>query len=109
MVHTASMKELVAVFEEAKRLVTLPGNDFTWSSWEDAQEAVAELDRILGAIGRGELLPRVELSLIFASSGPLQEMSVGSGWSPEFLSLASRFESVAEKVYPRSSRLLPDS
>lgn len=107
--QSASTKELIAVFEEAKRLVTLPGNDFTWSSWEDAEEAVAELDRILGAIARGELLTRVELSLIFAPSGPLQEMSIGSGWPSEFTELAARFELVAEKVYPRSSRLLPDS
>ena len=97
------IEELIVVFEEARALVTRTGNDFTWSSWEDGKEASAELDRIIGALRRGELLPRVELEALFVVSGPMQEVALNSGWSRDFLALAARFETAAEKTYPRSS------
>lgn len=47
--------KLARVFEEARRLLTLPDNDFAWSSWEDGEEALAEVDGILGALHAGEM------------------------------------------------------
>jgi hypothetical protein len=36
--------ELIAVLLEARRLVALPGNDFSWSSLLDQEFATEELD-----------------------------------------------------------------
>jgi hypothetical protein len=109
MKQSPHIRELVAIFEEAKGLVSRKENNFAWSSWEDASEGQRELDRIIGALGRGELLPRVELEAIFVVSGPMQELGLNSGWSPELLQLAARFEDAAEKAYPHSGTQLPES
>ena len=39
------------ILNEARALLALPGNDFAWSSWEDAAAALAELDAAIAALG----------------------------------------------------------
>jgi hypothetical protein len=94
-----AVRELVEILGEARDLLALPGNDFTWSSWEDAPAAIAELDRRITAIKGGELPARLDLAVLFAPTGPLQEVSLSSGWSDEFLAVASKFDAVAERLW----------
>jgi hypothetical protein len=76
--------ELVEVLREARGLLALPGNDFTWSSWRDARTALESLDSKIAAIERGERPPRLDLVVLFAPTGPIQEVSVSSGWGSQF-------------------------
>jgi hypothetical protein len=92
-------RELVAVLRQARALLALPGNDFAWSSWGDAPAALAELDRQIAALERGQLPPRPDLAVLFAPTGPIQEVSLSSGWAHEFLALAARFDAAAHQVW----------
>jgi hypothetical protein len=92
-------RELVNVLRQARALLALPGNDFAWSSWEDASAALAELDRQTAAVESGQLPPRLDLAVLFAPTGPIQEVSISGGWAHAFLALAARFDAVAEQVY----------
>jgi hypothetical protein len=94
-------RELVGVLCEARFLLALPGNDFAWSSWADAPAALAELDRRIAAVEAGELPPLLDLAVLFAPTGPMQEVSLSSGWAHEFLAVAARFDAAAERVYGR--------
>ena len=51
--------------------------------------AFAELDGFIRSVELGEI-PRLEIQVVFAPTGPLQEVSMASGWSDEFLVLAER-------------------
>jgi hypothetical protein len=92
-------QELVNVLREARALLALPGNDFAWSSWADAPAALAELDRLIAAVASGPLPPRLDLMVLFAPTGPMQEVSLSSGWADEFLALSTRFDTAVERVY----------
>ena len=92
-------RALMDVLREARALLALPGNDFAWSSWEDASAALAELDRQIADIGAGKLPPRLDLAVLFAPTGPMQEVSLSSGWADEFVAVASRFDAAAERVW----------
>jgi hypothetical protein len=92
-------QELLNVLRQARALLALPGNDFAWSSWEDAAAALAELDRHIATIESGQLPPRLDLSVLFAPTGPIQEVSLSSGWGDEFLALAARFDAAEERVW----------
>jgi len=86
------LEKLISVFEEARRLLALPGNDFAWSSWEDSRDALEEIDRILSALRSG-IRPRDgTLEILFAPTGPLQEVGLSSGWGDDFIALARRFD-----------------
>ena len=92
-------RELLGVLREARVLLALPGNDFAWSSWEDSTAALAELDRHIVAIESGELPKRHELTILFAPTGPIQEVSLSSGWGSQFLTVAERFAATVERVF----------
>ena len=83
---------LLDVFQRARDLVARPENDFAWSSWRDAKDALEEIDAILARLQRGEIPALPEMSVLFAPTGPMQELSLSSGWGNRFLGLAEEFE-----------------
>lgn len=84
--------KLISVFEEARGLVAGPGNDFAWSSWVNQDAALGELEGILAALRAGAAPGELGVEVLFAPTGPLQELSLSSGWGGEFLALAERFD-----------------
>jgi hypothetical protein len=87
-----SLKKLIVVLEEAKRWLALEDNDYAWSSWEDSRAAIEEIDGLLSALRSGVLPGDLNLRIIFAPTGPMQEVSLSSGWGKEFVDLGDRFD-----------------
>lgn len=68
-----------------------PGNEFLYSSWDDTTHAVREIDQHLNELQSGHV-PTQAMWVVFAPTGKLQEVSLSSGWSEEYMELASRFD-----------------
>jgi len=94
-----SKEQLATVLLEAREYLTRPENDFAWSSWADAGAALREIDGLIECIRSGKLPPQGDLTVLFAPTGPIQEVSLSSGWGEEFLALAKRFDAVVEAAY----------
>jgi hypothetical protein len=88
-VNTAA---LLDIFFRARELVALPENDFSWSSWGDTNAALAEIDGIISQLQRSETPDRLQMEVLFTATGPMQELSMSSGWGNRFLQLASEFD-----------------
>jgi hypothetical protein len=104
MDRESATSEMIEVLAAARELLSRPGNDFDWSSWQDADAAVRELDAHIAALraaeaGGGPLPSRVTLGVLFAPTGPMQEVSLNSGWSSEFNALADRFDRAEAALY----------
>jgi hypothetical protein len=82
------MDTLLDVMLEARRLIALPGNDFSWSSFLDQQAALAEIDATIERLREGD----TSTGVLFLPTGPLQEVSLSSGWGDEFVALANRHD-----------------
>jgi HAMP domain-containing protein len=80
---------VIAILAEARELLALSGNDFAWSAWRNQEAALGEIDRLLRQLRAGSL---PELSALFAPTGPIQEVSLSSGWGDRFLDLAERLD-----------------
>jgi hypothetical protein len=93
-----NLTKLILVFEELRQLVSSPNNDFSWSSWNDQHDAIEEIDTILSALRSGEPPKPSSLEVLFAPTGPAQELSLSSGWSSEFLALAEKFDEAIATV-----------
>lgn len=92
------MADLIALKEvltEVRALVQREDNDFAWSGWESAEEALQEIDSALATLEEGRP-PGVYLKVLFLPTGPLQELSLSSGWGDEFVALANRFDEAFE-------------
>ncbi len=91
---SARNETLVLVLYDVRAFVALPTNDFMWSWWNETEDALRELDAL---IARVETLGDISATLhtLFAPTGPLQEVSISSGWGDDLLELADRFEYAA--------------
>ncbi len=83
---------LIPIFEEARSLLALPDNNYDWSSWLDEEQALDEIDHVLSMLRSGAIPYWPVLVIIFAPTGPMQEVSLSSGWGDEFIALANRFD-----------------
>ena len=92
-------ENLAEVLREATLLLSRADNDFSWSSWDNAEQALAEISEHIATLCAAKLPPKMELSVLFAPTGPLQEVSISSGWGEEFLDLASRFDRAVNRAY----------
>jgi len=92
-------KKLIAVLREAREFLARPDNDFAWSSWDDAAAALREIDGFISRIEVGDMPERSAIELLFLPTGPIQEVSVSSGWGQQFLRLADRFDAAVERAY----------
>jgi hypothetical protein len=97
------MEELEAVLVDARALLARLDNDFSWSSSEDSKAALSELDALIAEVRCGRL-PKA-LEVVFAPTGPMQEVSLSSGWGQEFVDLANRYyTAVAAAIRGRAGR-----
>ena len=91
-------ESLLSVVDQALKLVLRPANDFSWSSWLSAEHASFELNHIRQAILSGDFSCLAALRVIFAPTGPMQELSLSSGWGDEFLSLAAQLDEIDQAL-----------
>jgi hypothetical protein len=89
-------RALTDVLREARALLARPGNDFAWSSWSNAADALREVDTLIRSLERGVPLSVFRVSVLFAPTGPIQEVSLSSGWGDQFLALAERWDVALE-------------
>ena len=92
-------QELAQVLQEARKCLARPANDFAWSSWENAEAALGEVDGLISRIESGSLPPISEVTVLFLPTGPIQEVSLSSGWGQEFLRLADRLDAAVARAY----------
>jgi len=93
------VQKLIKVLRQARVLLALESNDFSWSSWKDQNHAISEIDSIIISLENGSI---PEIGVLFAPTGPIQEVSLSSGWAQEFLELAERFDKEYEIVKNQS-------
>jgi len=82
---------LLAVLDDVRALLALPDNDYSWSSFGDAEAGLAELAGLRAGVIAGSADVST-LRVLFAPTGPIQEVSLSSGWGHEFLAVAERFD-----------------
>jgi hypothetical protein len=93
------MVSLEAVLLEARVLLARSDNDFSWSSWRDRAAALAELDHLIAEVRAGRP-PASTLDVLFAPTGPIQEVSLSSGWAQEYLNIAERYDAAVANAAP---------
>jgi hypothetical protein len=84
--------DLIRVLEAARERLVQPDNDYSQSSWPDAAAADYELSGFIGRLQDGAGIDRTDLQVLFAPTGPIQEVSLSSGWTDAFLRLAADFD-----------------
>lgn len=92
------IEDLLDIFARARDLIARPENDFAWSSWADAHAAVEEIDAIIVELRAGRLPDALIMQVIFAPTGPMQEVSLSGGWGNRFLGLVEEFDAALARA-----------
>jgi hypothetical protein len=94
-----AISDLIKMLNNTRDFLSRPENDFVYSGWDNVQDALEEFDTLIARLRKNDLPSRLELSVLFAPTGPIQELSVRSGWGDECLVLANEFDAALEDVY----------
>lgn len=89
------LQKLIDIVEETRALLSSAGNDFSRTFWVDQDQAMSEIDAIITELENG-LIP--DIGILFAPTGPIQEVSLSSGWGDKFSELADQFDKEYEIV-----------
>ncbi len=91
---------LILILEATQELLQLPKNDFSWTYWHNTEEATKHISRLIRQIKVKRQLSKVDIDILFAPTGPLQEVSINSGWSELFIKVADKYDQVAKLIWP---------
>lgn len=86
---TEASQAWIALLEAVRAELDRPDKDYGWTPWADAVEARAAIDALLQPLRRGAAPDAAALALLFAPTGALQELALGSGWSTAYLAYAA--------------------
>src|SRR5690242_8513451 len=69
------------------------------SIWAGLSPAEIAMDLSIAAerIEKGEAIDSDHLNMLFAPTGPIQEIAISSGWSNDYMKLSSEFDALIEK------------
>jgi hypothetical protein len=93
--------EMINVLESAKELLSLEENDFSWSFWNDMHEANIEIDSIINILSKKILPNKNKISVLFAPTGPIQEVSLSSGWGETFIKLSEKYDQIENILWSK--------
>ena len=83
---------LLEALGETRQLLARPENRFDWSGWPSAEAALTEIDAVIEGLRSAVFPDATHVAVLFAPTGPIQEVSVSSGWGDVFLALADRID-----------------
>ena len=86
-------QEVIDILNEVIRIVESAETDVVWSGYDSAAVVLADLTEHVERVTRKDFSRRREIKLLFAPTGPLQEISLSSGWGAQFLGIVKRFDS----------------
>lgn len=98
----AETADLLRVLEKVLHIVTTFEQDVTWNSgWDTPADMVTELQAHADRLRSGDLSKLDDLRFLFLPTGPLQEVSISSGWAEVFLTLSEHFDHAYAALRPK--------
>lgn len=91
-------KEIIGLLQQVIQVLDLPGTDVSWSRYNNVEEVIEDINQHIDRLRRGDLSKMEDLTLLFAPTGSLQDISINNGWGEAFLHLAARFDRATEHL-----------
>jgi hypothetical protein len=98
MREASPLCEIIDILNEIIRIVRRSEIDVVWSGYDTTDDVLSDLTGHIARLTNNDLSRRKELKILFAPTGPLQEIALSSGWGDQFLSIAERFDQEMKKI-----------
>ncbi len=91
-----NQQRLCEVLSQTKRFVE-SSEESIWSGLSPAEIAM-DISIAISQIDKDAAFDVIHLKMLFAPTGPIQEIAIASDWSDNYLKLSSEFDSLIEKT-----------
>jgi hypothetical protein len=88
----ANALEILKLLDQLIVYINTGSLNTLYTKWNDSAAAISELETLYNKIERNEYSALIELKILFAPTGSLQDLSIDNGWADEFLVLAEQFD-----------------
>jgi hypothetical protein len=99
MREASPLCEIIDILNEIIRIVRRSEIDVVWSGYDTTDDVLSDLTGHIARLTNNDLSRRKELKILFAPTGPLQEIALSSGWGDQFLSIAERFDQLEFRLF----------
>ncbi|MCJ7649325.1 MAG: hypothetical protein MUP85_11980 [Candidatus Lokiarchaeota archaeon] len=86
------INSVINVLKKTKAIIKNTATDVAWSRFESEEEVIAALDDHIEKLKSHDFDEIMDLIVLFAPTGSLQEISISSGWGDAYIDLASEFD-----------------
>lgn len=93
------IEALIEILYISIELLSLPKNDYSWSSWKNQEVALKEINNLIKKIKAGIIPERIDVAILFVATGPMQEVSLSSGWGDAFIKVAEIYDKVEKLIW----------
>ena len=87
---------LIEILETVKKLILEPRTDISWSTFDNKDELIIEIDTHIQKLKLRDFSIVKDLILLFAPTSDFQEISLSSGWGNQYLNISARFDIAIE-------------
>lgn len=81
--------DIIKVLEEVKKIIQKYEIDLSWSTYRHEKDLVDDLDTYISQLRNNDYSCIKNIKYLFAPTGDLQEISLSSGFSEEYLQLSN--------------------
>ncbi len=89
---------LIEILEAIKNLILKPQTDLAWSTFDNKDAIVFEIDTHIQKLKLQDFSKLKNLILLFAPTSDFQEISLSSGWSNRYLNISERFDVAIKRL-----------
>jgi hypothetical protein len=89
---------IIKILENLKRIIETKETNMIYSIFDSKEELILELDTHIQKLEDKDFSKISDLILLFAPTSDLQEISISSGWSRQFLEISGRFDRVMKEL-----------
>jgi hypothetical protein len=95
------LDELIQVLHQVITYYRLPDTDVCFSRYDMTEDAIKDMQSIIDSLKNNELSVLDKLSLLFAPTGSVQEISMSSGWGEEYIEISSHVDRLIAELKTR--------
>ena len=90
---------VIKILKNLKRIIETRETNIIYSTFDSIEDLIFDIDTHIQKLNDEDFSKIDDLILLFAPTSDLQEISISSGWSKQFLDISERFDRVIKDLF----------
>jgi len=86
--------KIIDLLTEINDFLKIHHIDFNWSGYRNIESLLAEINTYIISLNNLDHSSIKNINVLFAPTGPLQELSISNGWTDYYIDLSNRYDNI---------------